>query len=194
MEPWYIALFRKLPLDRKTAAALLPLVGRYGAKGAVVLARGYLGPVADQVEKGRCKPVDEPPAATANRAGLDEGEVAILGMALTKLLYEAGELALHNPTASASGKQPEFKLDEHGRPPAMSLSHVVAATRLWRAHSAETAAREQAERERELALAQAQAKARSAPRARLQAARGQLYALAPRYGYVPTSSTNRVPR
>jgi hypothetical protein len=110
--------------------------------------------------------------------------VAILAMALTKLLYEAGELA--------DGKQPEFKLDEQGRPPALSLTHVVAATRLWRAHAAERAERKQAERAQELALEQA--KARTSPRALLQAARGQQYALVTRHAYAPTSFTTRTRR
>ena len=152
MEPWYIAMLKKLPLNRQTATALLPLVGRYGAKGAVVMARGYLGPVACDVErrvkegKDPCgnqhEPNGEAPKTTTTTTKTDrlsEVDVAILGMAVTKLLYEAGELALHNPTASGAGKQPEFKLDERGAAPALSLSHVVAATKLWRSYTAERA-------------------------------------------------------
>lgn len=236
MDPKLVAMLRKLPLSRQAASAVLPLIGRYGAKGAVVLARSYLGPVADQVERRQRKaPAPQAPAApppapaaptppattltvmpgglpggepprpppntnTTAAAGtpaeptpapaatkppaLDDGELAILGMAAAKLIYEAGELALHNPTVSAGGRHPEFKLDENGQPPALSLSHVVAATRLVRAYAAESAARKEAE---------AQAQARQTPRARLQAARGQQYALIPRYAYLPTS-TNRGPR
>jgi hypothetical protein len=123
----------------------------------------------------------EPPAAAAKPTGLAAGEVAILGMALTKLIFEASELALHNPTISAHGKQPEFKLDERGRPPAMSLAHVVAATRLVRAHLAE---RERLE----------PAPPPATPRARLQAARSARYATTARYAYVPAPSTYRTPR
>lgn len=222
MEPWYIAMLKKLPLNRQTAAALLPLVSRYGAKGAVAMARSYLGPVACEVEQrvkegkdpcGNVRDPDQPPdpkvvelrkagveihdvgraeqprtATSPKTDGLSEVDVAILGMAVTKLLYEAGELALHNPSASGEGKQPEFKLDERGAAPALSLSHVVAATRLWRAYTAERAEKQEAEQAKELAQAEAEARARSAPRLRLQMARGQLYAGAQRYSYVPTST------
>jgi hypothetical protein len=193
-------MLRKLRLDPKTLGAVVPLVGRYGAKGAVVVARSYLGPVADEVARraGKTEPSREaapttpaagaetPPGGqgTPKRAGLDAGEVAILAMALTKLLYEAGELA--------DGKQPEFKLDEQGRAPALSLTHVVAATRLVRSYAAERAERKQAERAQELALEQA--KARASPRALLQAARGQQYALVTRHAYAPTSFTTRTRR
>lgn len=225
MEPWYIAMLKKLPLDRRTATALLPLVGRYGAKGAVVMARSYLGPVACDVErrvnegKDPCgnqrEPKGEPPTValhdahgevvtnvtyvagaaaepakttTTKTERLSEVDMAILGMAVTKLLYEAGELALHNPTASGEGKQPEFKLDERGAAPALSLSHVVAATRLWRSFTAERAEKKEAEQAKELAKAEAEARRQSAPRLRLQTARGQLYAGAQRYSYVPTTT------
>jgi hypothetical protein len=227
MEPWYVAMFKKLPLNRQTVSALLPVVGKYGAKGAVVMARSYLGPVACDVErrvrsgKDPCghDVVEEktenfkeevrdtdvasetanvagaaPKTATANATAtkpstqLNEVDVAILGMAVTKLIYEAGELALHNPTASSDGKHPEFKLDENGHAPALSLSHVVAATRLYRAYSAERAEKKEAEQAKVLAQEEADARARSAPRLKLQAARGQLYAGAPRYSYVNTST------
>jgi hypothetical protein len=225
MEPWYVTMFKKLPLNRQTVSALLPIVGQYGAKGAVVMARSYLGPVACDVERRVRSGKDpcghdiveektasfkedirdnagEATADTANVAGaepktgtatkstnqLSEVDVAILGMAVTKLLYEAGELALHNPTASSEGKHPDFKLDENGHAPALSLSHVVAATRLYRSYSAERAEKKEAEQARALELAEAEARARSAPRLKLQAARGQLYAGAPRYSYVNTST------
>ncbi len=79
--------------------------------------------------------------------------MAILGTALTKLLFEAGELALYNPGVLGTGKQPEFKLDEHGMAPAFSLSHVIAATRVWRERAAEAAAQKQAERDQASAAA-----------------------------------------
>jgi uncharacterized sporulation protein YeaH/YhbH (DUF444 family) len=213
MEPWYIAMLKKLPLNRQTATALLPLVSRYGAKGAVVMARSYLGPVACDVERrvkeGRdpCgnqqDPRTEPPKLALHDAAaeqpksnttstkterLSEVDIAILGMAVTKLLYEAGELALHNPSASGEGKQPEFKLDERGAAPALSLSHVVAATKLWRAYTAERAEKKEAEQAKELAQAEAEARTQAAPRMRLRTARGQLYAGAQRYSYVPTTT------
>jgi hypothetical protein len=213
-------------LDKKTLMALMPLLGRYGARTAVVLARGYLGPVARVVEERCCeeqrKPKrpcgpepanpdrpathgegtsDLPPVERSTNAvapepprtkpfGLEPCDVAILGMAVTKLVYEAGELALHNPGVTSAGKHPEFKLDEHGSPPAISLSHVVAATRLWRDRGVEPDSADGTAAESQRAPTPTPA----TPRARLQALRAERYAGSNRYGYVPASSTQRAPR
>lgn len=195
------AMLRKIPIDKKTISSVVPLIGRYGATGALAIARGYLGPYADDVEsKADAQEAraakDQPDEATKSdetkKDGLSKGEVAVLGMAVTKLIYEAGELALHNPNFDPGGKQPEFKLDEHGRAPAMSLTHVIAATRLARAYAAERAERKQAEAEAKAAADEAaQAKAlASTPRQRLLAARSERYAQTLHYSY-PTSNRSR---
>lgn len=188
MDPKLAALFRMLG-DKEKVAALLPLVTRYGARGAVALARAYLGPVAVRVEQkhqGEQPTVVAPDGtATKTRGGsLSAAELAILGTAVSKLLFEAGELALHNPEVSATGAQPAFDLDENGSPPAFSLAHVVAARRLWRTHAAEKQARAEAERAARLP---------QTPRARLQAARTERYAATTRYAYA-APTTYRGPR
>lgn len=100
-----------------------------------------------------------PPETSSTLAGLDGADLAIIGMALNKLAYEAGELALHNPTVAADGRHPEFKLDAHGCPPALSLSHIVAARRYMRGPEAEVAE-----------------EATESTRTRLQRARAERYA------------------
>ena len=205
MDPKLAALLKKVPLDKESVASVLPWLQRYGAQGAVLLARSYLGPVAVQVEQSKRCTANDPkqPRETAAcetaacdgavaapapeqspGTGLKPTEVALLGMALTKLVYEAGELALHNPEVSAEGKQPEFALDANGSPPALSLAHVVAATRVWQKRSADAA--QAAERA-------APASSAAAPRQLLQTARVERYASAPRYAYVAPRSS-RVPR
>jgi hypothetical protein len=133
-------------------------------------------------------PSDEPPRPTdppgtgngdpprTGTEALTGAEIAIIGMAINKLVYEAGELALHNPSVASDGRLPEFKLDAHGCPPAISLSHIVAATRVLRGP-----------------VAGETGEPVTAPtRARLQAARAERYAgAANRFTYL-TSTGNRL--
>lgn len=192
MNPDLLSAIRKLPLNPQMLAAALPLITRYGLAGAVVLARGYLGPLAHRAAEsqgGGGEPA-EPSAATTDRGTgkLDPRDAAVLGLALTKLVYELGELALHNPTLDPAGPQPEFKLDERGHAPAMSVSHVLAAARLWQQHAARR------ETERQAREAAEEAAFRRSPRAQLQAARSERYAATPRYSYVAPTATPRVRR
>jgi hypothetical protein len=261
MDNQLLALLRKLPLDPKSVTALLPLLGKHGAAGVAMLARGYLGPLASRATSyqpaaasvPRRLPVDRDPivrdpgdnvpltgtgsptgatsaatspgtdhnpptgtasngnestveggvlhvtspltpvdppratnAATSGRVAASDGDV--LCLALNKLVYELGELALHNPTLAADGKQPEFTLDDHGNPPAMSVMHAIAAVRWWQARAEQQAVDAAAK------TAAADAALARSPRARLQAARTERYATAPRYSYVAPISTYRVPR
>jgi hypothetical protein len=117
-------------------------------------------------------PPSLPPAITATLAGLDGAEIAILGMAINKLIYEAGELALHNPTVASEGRHPDFKLDTHGCPPAISLSHIIAATRVLRGPSTE-----------------AEVPMTPATRQRMQQARAERYSNIRRFTLPDTSNT-----
>jgi hypothetical protein len=231
-----LTLIRKLPLDKQTMSAALPLLGRYGVAGALVLARGYLGPLAyrargctdappcggndpppqppkpagepnttppppasDKAPPPPTAPPPPPPASdttgttgttttgTTTTGALSACDSAVLGLALTKLVFELGELALYNPALDPAGRQPEFKLDDHGHPPAMSVAHVLAAARFWQQRSAE---RDAEDRAKQAAAAPAVAQT---PRALLQAARGERYAVTPRYSYV-APTTYRAPR
>lgn len=183
------AMMKQLRLNPGLLKALPGLVSRYGTAGAVALARGYLGPLAPtadaKVATPRDAPAAEAEAAAANGAAsprkTSNADAALLGLALTKLIYELGELAVHNPEFDPKGKQPEFKLDERGRAPAMSVTHVVAVARLLKAYSAERQAAEPAAPP-------------TTPRARLQAARSERYAATPRYSYVARPTTYRTPR
>lgn len=196
----------RVKLDKETLNTVLPLVSQYGAQTALLLARGYLGPVATQVERKDALENDGAAKRAATRddgtsgsgkddgsaAGqsdtetkkdkLSSGEVAILGMAVTKLLYEAGELALHNPQVRGEGKQPEFKLDAEGNAPAFSLAHVLAASKVWRERSAEADANAKLEaaRAEQSAPARSQSTAAvasgSSLRTRTLAARADRYA------------------
>jgi len=103
----------KLTFDRE----LLGKLAQSGTQGLELLARAYLGPVAveQQTKVGTSMP--------------------LLGLAVAKLAYEAGELALHNPNLEATGAMPKWAPDEQGRMPALSLAHVLAAVRAWSAIS-----------------------------------------------------------
>lgn len=110
-----------LAFDRATVTRLASGAGAYGIKGLVALSRAYLGTLAGHgsLEKS--------------------GAIGVLTMALAKLTFEAGELALHNPTLAAGAPVPEFKVDEAGRAPGLSLAHVLAVRQLWMARSDEKA-------------------------------------------------------
>jgi hypothetical protein len=217
MDENLLTLLRKVPLTKQTATALLPLLGRYGLTGLLVLARGYLGPLADRRgdQDGRaCGGTDTPPDGTkppdgadtppdgtkppgrapdpnATTGGTTKGgdlsaaDSAVLGLALTKLVFELGELALHNPGLDPAGHQPDFKLDDRGHPPAMSVTHVLAAARLWQERAAKRDAAAAAQR------ATADATALRSARAQLQAARSERYAAAPRYSYAAPAALLR---
>ncbi len=120
-------------------------------------------------------PPSLPPATTATLAGLDGAEIAILGMAINKLIFEAGELALHNPSVASEGRHPEFKLDTHGCPPPISLSHIIAATRALRGPSEEP-----------------EAPMTPSTRLRMQQARAERYAAARRFTLPANTSSNRL--
>ncbi len=165
-----IALLRRLG-----PSGVLVLLQKVGLRGIVVLGRAYLGPLADRATIR----IENSERATPTVGGLKPADLAILGLALNKLVFEIGELALHNPDLDSNGKQPEFKLDDAGRAPAMSVAHVAAATKLWRTYSADRSAKKV---EAKQVVAKAQI---AAPRARLYAARGDIYASANRYAYSP---------
>jgi hypothetical protein len=190
------AMLKQLRLNPALLKAVPALIGRYGAAGAVVLARSYLGPLAPtgEIKSGDgdgAPPHAETEAAAELSTGTRDGattprkvastDAAVLSLALTKLVYELGELAAHNPGFDPKGQQPEFKLDERGRAPAMSVTHVVAVARLLKAYSAERQAAEPAPPP-------------PTARARLQAARSERYAATPRYSYVARPTTYRTPR
>ncbi|MEZ4399298.1 MAG: hypothetical protein R3B06_04720 [Kofleriaceae bacterium] len=196
------AMLAQLRLTPAVVKAIPALVARYGGAGAVALARGYLGPLAPPAGKADgCvpagthattprtvdgqpvdgQPVDGQPVDGQGASKLASADAAVLGLALAKLVYELGELALHNPTFDPKGAQPDFKLDDRGRTPAMSVTHVVAVARLLKAASA--------------AVEASPAPTTPAtPQARLQAARAQRYATTPRYSYVARPATYRAPR
>ena len=187
------AVLKQLRVNPEVVKAIPALVARFGTAGAVALARGYLGPLAPAAQRDDVKPVEAPagaPSGSLERAAhvsdskhtVAPTDTAVLGLALTKLVYELGELALHNPSFDAKGKQPEIKLDEHGRTPAMSVTHVVAVARMVQAYRADQRA------------AEAAAAPPPTPRARLQAARTERYAATPRYSYVARPVTFRAPR
>jgi hypothetical protein len=184
------AVLKQLRVNPEVVKAIPALVARFGTTGAVALARGYLGPLAPAAQRDDEKPVDAPAGSLERAAHVSDSkrtvapsDTAVLGLALTKLVYELGELALHNPSFDAKGKQPEFKLDEHGRTPAMSVTHVVAVARMVQAYRADQRAAEAAA-----------APPPPTPRARLQAARTERYAATPRYSYVARPVTFRAPR
>ena len=54
-----------------------------------------------------------------------------LARAISKLGWEAGELAIHNPDLASGGTFPAWKIDDSGHPPPLSLAHVLAITRAW---------------------------------------------------------------
>jgi hypothetical protein len=166
------------------------VAGRLGIKGVVLLSRGYLGPLADKAYRPDKPPGDNPiadgtpvPKARAF-GGLEPADLAVLGLAATKLVFEVGEIALHNPKLDPQGKQPEFKLDENNKAPAMSIAHVAAAVRLWRSYSASKEEAKVLEQKQLEAKAEPEVVVYAAPpRARLYAARSAYYGTAPRYGY-----------
>jgi hypothetical protein len=160
-------LLRSVSADKSTIERLMLLLRTYGAAGVLALARAYLGPVTPRTQM-----------ATATEAAGSSDDGAVLALALTKLLYELGELALHNPTLDPAGKQPAFALDDAGRPPALSVTHAIAAVRVLRAHLA----------------ADDEPSAPPSPRVLLQAARSERYATTARYSYVAPTATYRVPR
>ena len=140
------AMLKQLRVNPELVKAIPALVARYGTAGAVALARGYLGPLAPTgapADAAGAPPHGESAAradlvtgaGAANPRKTSSADAAVLGLALTKLVYELGELAVHNPEFDPKGKQPEFKLDERGRAPAMSVTHVVAVARLLKAYS-----------------------------------------------------------
>jgi hypothetical protein len=111
-------------------ALLAKLVTTYGLRGLVIASRAYLGPAslaADRLAESE---------RTVGFAGLTPVEVALLGLALSKLAWEAGELSLHNASVSGDGQLPSWQLDtETHRPPALSLAHMIAIKRVWDARS-----------------------------------------------------------
>lgn len=112
-------------LDRETLARLAALIAALGKSGVLLAARAYLGPAAAQAS------IETKAASTRTTAGFTTAELRLLGLALAKLAFEAGELALHNPTVSGDGPLPAWQLDDAGHPPALSLAHIVAARRAW---------------------------------------------------------------
>lgn len=170
-------------LDKQSMNRFARMFGVLGVKGLVMLSRTYLGPLAGRaVATPIAQPETEPrivdatgaAAPTSRVAGLDARDLAILGLAATKAVYELGELALHNPTLDPKGPQPVFALDDSGRAPAISLAHVFAATRMWRSLGAPAT------------TAMAAVAAPAAPRARLYAARSEYYGTAARFTYAAT--------
>jgi hypothetical protein len=197
MEEQLFALLRKLPLDAKTLRALVPLAGKFGASGINAVARAYLGDLAEPAGPKPCagdkEPSAPPPVAVAaagepptdantapppvetKRVGATADgnrlDTALVGRALHKLVYELGELALHNPGVDPGGKLPTYQRDEKGALPSVSVAHALAAKRWYDQRQAAAAPRD------------------TSPRGRLVAARSERYAAAPRYSYVaPTSS------
>lgn len=163
-------------LDGARLAAIAAWLGRFGVQGLVIAARGYLGPLAYRVDTGK----DDGQQAT-NSLGLTPLDLAVLALAVSKLAFEIGELALYNPTVDAAGKLPDFELDEENHAPALSLAHVIAAVRWWdtyvnrRAPATDTAWN---------------AKPSAAPAAlSLTAARTARYAMTPRYSYAQPGTT-----
>jgi hypothetical protein len=190
-------VLRNVSMNRAGVSAVAAFLGQFGARGAVALARSYLGPDAPAPGReavgvpageptgevarepaagvaGGSAPGTEVPPRRTSRARLSKDETAILALALSKLIYELGELALKNPTLDPAGEQPVFKLDGQGRAPALSVTHVLAAARLLQARAEE--------RKRAAEAAQTTTPP-GTPRARLQAARTERYAAVPRYAY-----------
>jgi hypothetical protein len=203
-------------VNKESIGSFASMLGRFGVKGLVVVARGYLGPLADRAKPRTEEPrteeprTEEPrtegnvivgadgatrPAESASTtkpktvAGLNPTEVAILGLATSKLFFELGELALYNPTLDPAGKQPIFTLDDNGRSPAMSIAHVLAAARVWRSFSATPETEKLESRSQPITAEEGAPRAmmmiqpQPAPRARLYAARSEYYGTAPRYAY-----------
>ena len=92
------AMMKQLRLNPGLLKALPGLVSRYGSAGAVALARGYLGPLAPtadaKVDAPRDAPTNEAEAGAASPRKTSSADAALLGLALTKLVYELGELAV----------------------------------------------------------------------------------------------------
>lgn len=112
---------------------LVKLVSTYGLRGLVVASRAYLGPAVVHAERS------SESQKVSGFAGLTPIEIAVLGLALSKLAWEAGELSLHNASASGDGQLPSWQLDaETKQPPALSLAHMIAIKRVWDARNANT--------------------------------------------------------
>lgn len=194
-----IALLRRLAPNQAAISTIAALVARLGAQGVVALARGYLGPLADRASAKRAEDGATLVTASGENAesvagtrtvyarmraatGLESTDLAVLGLALTKLVFEVGEIALYNPTLDPEGKQPKFELDEAGRPPAMSIAHVAAATRLWQSYTASREAKRVEAKKLDAVAAPVES-----PRMRLYAARSEYYSTTPRYAYSTAS-------
>ena len=112
---------------------LVKLVSTYGLRGLVVASRAYLGPAAIYAERSAES------QKTTGFAGLTPVEIALLGLGLSKLAWEAGELSLHNASVAGDGQLPSWQLDaETKQPPALSLAHMIAIKRVWDARNATT--------------------------------------------------------
>jgi hypothetical protein len=174
-------------LNKDTLTSAANLLGRLGSQGLVVMARAYLGPLAQHpcIDE-RAKSYGEGTAKLRSTLGYQNTDVALLGLAFTKLAFEVGELSLHNPTLDGNGKLPEFKLDDSGRAPALSLTHVLAANRVWNTYTAERKQTQATEAEaltlKKQTLANTQVEVIPA-RQRVYAARTELYASQLRYTY-----------
>lgn len=203
--------------NKAAIGSAIALASKFGLKGLVLLSRGYLGPLAAKAERREEEAarreeeavrreeessgvdtihrVSEQPRTTTTKTsvgGLSPGELAVIGLAVTKLVYEAGEIALHNPTLDSTGKQPMFVLDENGRAPAMSLAHIAAAMRLVRAYSAEKTEHAEAQKLAQM-KAQPEVVVTSAPRTRMYAARSAYYGTSTRYSYAePQRATAKI--
>jgi hypothetical protein len=111
-------------IDRNAMVTIVQLIAANGLKALVLLARAYLGPAAYSIKTDTI-------TSEKSIGGLSSLELHVLGLAVAKLAFEAGELGLHNPAVAGDGAMPAWQLDERGRAPALSLAHVLAAPRLW---------------------------------------------------------------
>ena len=175
--------------NRASLGALAGSVLKLGARGLVFVARAYLGPLAYRTETTAMREASNSASSTGgNTTGhgpLTAGELAILALALAKLAYEIGELALYNPDVDASGRMPDFQLDEQGRAPALGLAHMIAAARWWDSYSSrQDTAYERARR------TSSSSTPRQSSAALLTAARTQQYSQTSRYSYANTSTVS----
>ncbi len=110
-------------LDPTNVSRFAQLIAATGTKGLLLVARAYLGPYATFAARS----AGEGPIV----AGLTPADQRLLALAISKLAWEAGELAIHNPDLESGGTFPAWKIDDSGQPPPLSLAHVLAITRAW---------------------------------------------------------------
>lgn len=178
--------------NKATLSSVAGTVVQLGARGLVVVSRAYLGPLAYRVTTtGANTDTTRPASSSTSKTSIGDltpTDLAILALAVSKLAFEIGELALYNPEVDANGKLPVFTLDEQGHAPAFSLAHVIAANRWWNAHIAARNAKATSARR----LVSANTVAAPSSGALLMSARTAQYAASPRFAYNDTAISTGV--